>query len=199
MQFTLATILNGILQESVLGLVLFGTGHLTPNCFNTELFSRQFRDWHVYVMKMGKRMDKTLVHIVILSSTSLTYKLAVEWNVSRFFNVSDEFCCRIFPNITAQRFAIHKKSRNISTMTTFLYFPNTINECPDSWMVNSQLSVLPHHNYSSTTILPPKNFLPPKNLRCAYSSDQKTKSIYFELRPLPPLSYATAEYCSYIF
>ena len=30
-------------------------------------------------------------------------------------------------------------------------------------------------------------------------TDQKTKSVYFKLRPLPPLSYATAEYCLYIF
>jgi len=37
-----------------------------------------------------------------------------------------------------------------------------------------------------------------KNLRSVYISDQKTKSVYFKLRPLP-LSYATAEYCSYIF
>jgi len=38
-----------------------------------------------------------------------------------------------------------------------------------------------------------------KNLRSAYISDQKTKSVYFKLRPLPSLSYATAEYCLYIF
>jgi len=30
-----------------------------------------------------------------------------------------------------------------------------------------------------------------KNLRSAYISDQKTNSVYFKLRPLPPLSYAT--------
>jgi len=36
-------------------------------------------------------------------------------------------------------------------------------------------------------------------LRSAYISDQKTKSVYFELRPSPLLSYATAEYCLYIF
>jgi len=33
-----------------------------------------------------------------------------------------------------------------------------------------------------------------KNLRSAYISDQKTKSVYFKLRPLPSLSYVTAEY-----
>jgi len=33
----------------------------------------------------------------------------------------------------------------------------------------------------------------------AYISDHETKSVYFKLRPLPPLSYATADYCSYIF
>jgi len=33
----------------------------------------------------------------------------------------------------------------------------------------------------------------------AYISDQKTKLVYFELRPLPPLNYATAENCLYIF
>jgi len=38
-----------------------------------------------------------------------------------------------------------------------------------------------------------------KKLRSAYISDQKTKSVYFKLRPLPPLSYVTAEYCLYIF
>jgi len=38
-----------------------------------------------------------------------------------------------------------------------------------------------------------------KNLHSAFISDQKTKSVYFKLRPLPPLSYATAEYCLYIF
>jgi len=38
-----------------------------------------------------------------------------------------------------------------------------------------------------------------KNLHSVYVSDQKTKSVYFKLRPLPHLSYATAEYCSYIF
>jgi len=38
-----------------------------------------------------------------------------------------------------------------------------------------------------------------KNLHIAYISDQKTKSVYFKLRPLPPLRYATAEYCSHIF
>jgi len=38
-----------------------------------------------------------------------------------------------------------------------------------------------------------------KNLRSAYISNQKTKSVYFKLRPLPPLSCATAEYCLYIF
>jgi len=38
-----------------------------------------------------------------------------------------------------------------------------------------------------------------KNLRSACISDQKTKSVYFKLRPLPPLSYTTAEYCLYIF
>jgi len=38
-----------------------------------------------------------------------------------------------------------------------------------------------------------------KNLRSAYISDQKTKSVYFKFRPLPPLSYATSEYCLYIF
>ena len=37
-----------------------------------------------------------------------------------------------------------------------------------------------------------------KNLRSAYISDQKTKSLYFELRPLPPFSYSTSEYCLYI-
>jgi len=38
-----------------------------------------------------------------------------------------------------------------------------------------------------------------KILRSAYISDQKTKSVYFKLRAFPPLSYATAEYCLYIF
>jgi len=38
-----------------------------------------------------------------------------------------------------------------------------------------------------------------KNLRSAYMSDYKTKSVYFKLKPLLPLSYATAEYCLYIF
>jgi len=38
-----------------------------------------------------------------------------------------------------------------------------------------------------------------KKLRSAYISDQKTKSVYFKLRLLPTLSYATAEYCLYIF
>ena len=38
-----------------------------------------------------------------------------------------------------------------------------------------------------------------KNLRSVYTSNQKTKSVYFKLRPLPHLSYATAEYCLYIF
>ena len=38
-----------------------------------------------------------------------------------------------------------------------------------------------------------------KNLRSANISDQKTKSVYFELRHLPSLSYVTAEYCLYIF
>jgi len=38
-----------------------------------------------------------------------------------------------------------------------------------------------------------------KSLRSAYISEQKTKSVYFKLRPLPPLSYATAEYCLYTF
>jgi len=38
-----------------------------------------------------------------------------------------------------------------------------------------------------------------KNLRSVYISDQKTKTIYFKLRPLPHLIYATAEYCLYIF
>ena len=38
-----------------------------------------------------------------------------------------------------------------------------------------------------------------KNLRSADINDQKTKPVYFKLRPLPPLSYATAEYCLYIF
>jgi len=37
------------------------------------------------------------------------------------------------------------------------------------------------------------------SLRSAYISDQKTKSVYFELRPLPSLSYVTAEYCLDIF
>jgi len=36
-------------------------------------------------------------------------------------------------------------------------------------------------------------------LHIAYISDQKTKSVYFKLRPLPPLSNATAEYCLHIF
>jgi len=38
-----------------------------------------------------------------------------------------------------------------------------------------------------------------KKLRSVYISDQKTKRVYFELRPLPILSYATAEYCLYFF
>jgi len=38
-----------------------------------------------------------------------------------------------------------------------------------------------------------------KNLRSVYISDQKTKSVYFKLRPLSPLSYNTAEYCLCIF
>ena len=38
-----------------------------------------------------------------------------------------------------------------------------------------------------------------KKLRSVYISDQKTKSVYFKLRPLPRLSYAPAEYCLYIF
>jgi len=38
-----------------------------------------------------------------------------------------------------------------------------------------------------------------KNLRSAYVTDQKTKSVYFKLRPLPPLTYTTAEYYLYIF
>jgi len=38
-----------------------------------------------------------------------------------------------------------------------------------------------------------------KNLRSAYISDHKTKSVCFKLSLLPPLSYATAEYYLYIF
>jgi len=38
-----------------------------------------------------------------------------------------------------------------------------------------------------------------KNLRSAYISDQKTMSVYFKLKPLPPLSCTTAEYFLYIF
>jgi len=38
-----------------------------------------------------------------------------------------------------------------------------------------------------------------KKMRSAYISDQKTKSVYFKLKILPPLSYATAEYCLCIF
>jgi len=51
---------------------VFGAGHLTPNYFGiirfgTELFWRQFRDWQVYVMKIDKNMDGTLMHILIVS------------------------------------------------------------------------------------------------------------------------------------
>jgi len=38
-----------------------------------------------------------------------------------------------------------------------------------------------------------------KKLRSVYISDQKTKPVYFKLRPLPRLSYAPAKYCLYIF
>jgi len=37
-----------------------------------------------------------------------------------------------------------------------------------------------------------------KKLRSAYISGNKTKLVYFKLRPLPPFCYATAEYCLYI-